>query len=129
MPDEVTRSSLGTAPTTDHGARGLDRSARARTLPTDEVASLEERLERLERDRAFLLTHSRNLERQLYRLTRRRDRHDPGPAAALALHARELEARLTEVTRAHAAVVNSRTWRALAPYRALLRWVQLPFRR
>jgi hypothetical protein len=93
----------------------------ARTPPADGAESVEARLERLEQEREFLLVHSRNLERQLYRLTRQRDRDR---AAARAAQTRTLEARLGEITSAHVAVLNSRTWRAFAPYRALRGWVQ-----
>ena len=48
---------------TSHGIESPDRSHGGRTPTIDEAAaSLEARLERLERDREFLLLHSRNLE-------------------------------------------------------------------
>jgi hypothetical protein len=99
----------------------------ARRLPAAE--SLEARLERLERDREFLLLHSQNLERELCRLAGRRDRDDPDPGPNSPDHVRDLEARLVELTSAYDAVVNSRTWRAFAPYRALRGWVLRRFRR
>jgi hypothetical protein len=97
-------------------------------MTTDGAESVAARLERLEREREFLLVHSRNLERQLHRLARQRDR-ESGRSSASAGRARELEAQLVEATGAHMALVNSRTWRAFAPYRALREWVQLRFHR
>ena len=109
-----------------HGVERLDRSHEGCTPPIDEAAaSLEGRLERLERDREFLLLHSRNLERELRRLARRRERADADPG----WDALESEARLVAVTAAYEAVVTSRTWRAFAPYRALRRWVLRRLRR
>jgi hypothetical protein len=103
---------------TGHGVESPDRSHGGRTPPIDEAAaSLEARIERLEGDREFLLLHSRNLELELVRLTRRRER------------TRELEARLVEVTRHYQAVISSRMWRAFAPYRAVRGWVLRRFRR
>ena len=78
---------------------------------TAEVARLERELERLESERQYLRLHAQNVEQELRRLVSERE-----------ARFRRLEAELARVNDAYRLVVTSRSWRLLAPLRAVARW-------